>query len=205
MSFIVRAPAGRLVCACLGATLALILAACSGSARAVGTTPVGTATGIVLTSSTGTTQVQQGKTLVITATVATDPTSQGVTWTLSGLGALSSVTTTSATYTAPASGVVGVSTPVITATAVHDTTQTSTATIVVLGTPVLNAPILFPGNVGSLYGAQISVAGGLAPFTWAQGTGTLPPGITLATTSTAAATTFSARQRRQAATPSRLR
>ena len=191
MSFIVRAPAGRLAFACLGATLALLLAACSGSARAVGTTPVGTPTGVTITSSTNTTTLQQGKTLVLSATVGTDPTSQGVTWTLTGVGTLSNITTTAVTYNAPASGVVGVSTPVITATSVHDTTQVSTATMVVMGTPVLSAPVLFPGNVGSLYGAQVAVAGGLAPFTWAQGTGTLPPGVTLAVTSTTAITTFS--------------
>jgi hypothetical protein len=191
LSFIVRAPAGRLAGACLGATLALLLAACGGSSRAVGTTPVGTATGIVLTSSTNSTQVQQGKSLVLTATVANDPSSQGVTWALTGIGTLSSITTTSVTYTAPASGVVGASTPVITATSVHDTTQTSSATLVVLGTPVIRAPVLFPANVGTVYGAGLSVSGGLGPFTWALGTGALPPGITLGTTSTTAITTFS--------------
>ncbi len=191
MSLIERAPAGRLACACLGATLALLLAACSGSARAVGTTPVGTPTGIAVTSSTNTTTVQQGNSLVLSATVATDPSSQGVTWTLTGVGTLSNKTTKAVTYTAPASGIVGVSTPTITATSIYDITQTSTATMVVMGTPVLSSPVLFPANVGSLYGAQVSVAGGLGPFTWAQGTGTLPPGITLTTTSTTSATTFS--------------
>jgi hypothetical protein len=190
LSFIVRAPVGRLACACLGATFALLLAACGGSSRAVGTTPVGTPTGITITTPTGSTQVQQGKSLVLTATVATDPSSQGVTWTLTGIGALSNLTTTTATYTAPATGVAGVSTPVITATSIHDTTQISTATIVVMGTPVLSAPVLFPANVGSIYGAGLSVSGGLGPFTWALGTGTLPPGITLGTTVTSAFTTF---------------
>jgi hypothetical protein len=191
LSFIVRTPAGRLAIACLGASLALLQTACSGSARAVATPPVGTPTGIVLTSSTNTTQVQQGKALVLTATVGTDPSNQGVTWVLTGIGTLSNSTTKSVTYTAPATGVVGVSTPVITATSVHDKTQISSATLVVLGAPVLTAPVLFPANVGSVYGAGISVSGGLAPFTWAQGTGTLPPGITLGTTSKTSVTTFS--------------
>ncbi len=192
MSFIVRTPAGRLAIACLGATLALLQTACSGSSRAVAATPVNTSPEIVLTSSVYPAQLQPGKTLVLTATVKTDPTSQGVTWVLTGVGTLSAVTTTTVTYTAPAAGVVvGVSTPVITATSVHDTTHTTGATVVVLGTPVLSAPVLFPANVGSVYGAQLGVSGGLAPFTWAQGTGTLPPGITLSTTSTIAVTTFS--------------
>jgi hypothetical protein len=191
LSLIVRTPAGRLALACLGATLALLLAACSGSSRAVGTTPVSTTPDVVLTSSTNSTQLQQGKSLVLTATVKTDPSSQGVTWTLTGVGTLSNITTTAVTYTAPATGVVGVSTPVISATSVHDTTKASSATLVVLGTPVITAPVLFPANVGSAYGAGLSVAGGLAPFTWALGTGALPPGITLGTTSTTAITTFS--------------
>lgn len=192
MSFIVRTPAGRLACACLGATLALLLAACGGgSSRAVGSTPVSTTPDVVLTSSTNSTQLQPGKSLVLTATVKTDPSSQGVTWTLTGIGTLSNITTTAVTYTAPATGVVGVSTPVIKATSVHDNTKASSATMVVQGTPVITAPVLFPGNVGSAYGAGVSVAGGLAPFTWSQGTGTLPPGITLGVTSKTSITTFS--------------
>jgi hypothetical protein len=120
-----------------------------------------------------------------------DPDSQGVTWVLSGVGTLSAITKTSVLYTAPATGVVGTTTPTITATAVHDATETSTATMVVLGTPVIVAPTLFPANVDSAYGAGLVVSGGLAPFVWAQGTGTLPPGITLGTTSTTSITSFS--------------
>ncbi|MDE2220179.1 MAG: hypothetical protein KGJ52_07365, partial [Gammaproteobacteria bacterium] len=192
MSFIVRAPVGRIASVCAGATLVLLMTACSGSSRAVGTTPVGTTTGIVLTSSTNSTQLQPGGSLVLTATVASDPNKQGVSWTLTGVGALSNATTTAVTYTAPASGVVGVSTPVITATSVHDTTQVSTATMVVLGTPVITPPVLFPANVGVAYGAGVTVAGGLGPFTWALANSAQPPpGITFSTTSTTSITSFS--------------
>lgn len=193
MSVFSPAPAGRLGCAWLCATVVSLLSACSGgSARAPSTPTVGTTTNVVLTTSTGSTQVQQSGSLVLSATVAPakDPSNLGVSWTLVGVGALSSQTNKSVTYSAPASGITGISTPVITATAVADTTLTSSATLVVSGTPVLAAPVLFPANVGTPYGAQLIVSGGLAPFTWAQGTGTLPPGITL-TTSTLATTTFS--------------
>ena len=191
MSFFVRAPVGRLGLAGLAAMLFVLMAACSGSSRAVGTPAVGTSAGVVLTSSTSTTQVQQGKSLTLTATVGVDPTSQGVTWMLSGVGMLSSITKTTVIYTAPTSGVVGTTTPTITATAIHDSTETSTATMVVLGTPVVVAPILFPANVNSPYGAGLVVSGGLGPFVWAPGTGMLPPGITLGITSTTSITSFS--------------
>ena len=192
MSFFPAAPAGRLARVWLCATVATLLAACSGgSSRAVSTPPVGVTAGVVLTSSTNSTQVQQGGTLVLTATVSKDPNSLGVTWVLTGVGTLTNVTTKTATYAAPASGVVGTATPVIKATSVADATLSASGTLVVLGTPVISAPILFPANVGSSYGAGLSVSGGLAPFTWALGTGTLPPGITLGITSTSAVTTFS--------------
>lgn len=192
MSFSLRAPAGRLIRLGLCASVVALLAACGGgSARAVSTPPVGTTAGVVLTSSTNSAQVQQGGSLVLTASVTKDPNNLGVTWVLTGVGTLSSQTTKTVTYTAPASGIVGTTTPVIKATSVADATQTASATLVVSGTPVISVPILFPANVESPYGAGLSVSGGLAPFTWALGTGTLPPGITLGTTSTTGFTTFS--------------
>ncbi len=193
MSLFARAPVGRLACAGVAATLFMLMAACSGSSRAIGTPAVGTSAGVVLTTSQNTVQpqLQQGGTVTFTATVGVDPNSEGVTWVLSGVGTLSANTKTTVVYTAPATGVVGTTTPTITATAVHDATETSTATIFVLGTPVIVAPTLFPANVNSLYGANLVVSGGLAPFVWTQGTGTLPPGITLLTTSTSAVSSFS--------------
>jgi large repetitive protein len=176
-------------CAALLAAGAALLAACSGSSRSAITPPVGTTTGVVLSSSTGTTQLQQGASLVLTATVTNDVNNAGVTWVLSGAGALTGQTTTTATYTAPATGITGTTNPVITATSNADSTKNATATLIVLGTPVIDPPALFPANVGSPYGANVTVAGGLAPFTWALASGTLPPGLTLGTTST---TSFSA-------------
>lgn len=195
MSFFARSTASRLACAGLAASLLALMSACSGSSRAVGTPAVGTSAGVVLTSSTNTTQLQVGASLTLTATVGVDPNSEGVTWVLNGVGALSSITKTTVVYTAPASGVTGTTTPTITATAKYTSTdistQTSTATMVVLGTPVIVPPVVFPGNVGSAYGQGLVVSGGKAPFKWEQGTGTLPPGITLGTTSTTSITSFS--------------
>jgi hypothetical protein len=119
-----------------------------------------------------------------------------VTWALSGadpehvgLGTLTNVTTTSATYNAP-SGVTGATAPTITATSIASpTTAYSAGPIVVLGTPVIDSTALFPGNVSTPYGASITVSGGLAPFTWTLASGTVPPGLTLGTTNVTTAYT----------------
>lgn len=195
MSFFARSTAARLACAGLAASLFAFMAACSGSSRAVGNPVVGTTgTTVSITNSLSTPQplLQPGATLTLTATIAAggDPNSEGVTWALIGVGALSSITKTTVVYTAPASGITGTTTPTITATAKHDTTQISALAMVVYGTPVIIPPILFPANVDSVYQQGLVVAGGKGPFVWALSSGTLPPGITLDTTSTTSVTSF---------------
>ena len=77
-------------------------------------------------------------------------------------------------------GISGTTSPIITATSIGNNTQTASALLVVLGTPLMNATSLFPGSVNTPYTAQLSVSGGLAPFTWTVSAGALPPGIVLA-------------------------
>ena len=184
LSFHDRAPSRRLLSSWYLVGLVLVLSACGGgSSRTVPTTPIGSTTGVALSTSTGTAQIQQGANFVITATVTNDVNNAGVTWALSGGGALSNITTKSVTYTAP-TGITGTTTPIVTATSVADTTKLAAATLVVNGLPVIGAITLFPGNVNSAYGAAVVVSGGLSPFTWSLSSGTLPAGITLGTTST---------------------
>src|SRR5258706_13213407 len=186
------APVGRIVRAVSLAALAALAAALSacggGGSRAAVTGPVGTTAGVTLSSSTNSAQVQQGGTLVLTATVTNDTNSAGVTWALPGdpavVGVLSNITTTTVTYTAP-TGITGTTTPVVTATSIADTTQYASATLVVLGTPVIDPTPLFPGNVSSPYAAGVTASGGLAPFVWTLGSGTPPDGITLGASTTA--------------------
>ena len=176
-----------------------VLSGCSSSSRsALQPTVGGTSTGVALTTSTGTTQVQVGAALVVNASVTNDLNAAGVKWTLVGDGTLSNATLTSVTYTAPSTlagsttPISGTDTAVITATSIaKPTTAAASATLVVLGTPLIEDITLFPGNVGTAYGAAISVSGGLAPFTWSLASGTLPPGVTLGTTATTAFTTLS--------------
>jgi len=183
-----RAPARRLLKALLGigalTAMASLLTACGGnSARSAVNATNGVCAGVCLSFSTSTNQLQQGANFVIAASVANDPNAQGVTWQLNGIGALSNITTTSVTYTAP-TGVTGTAAPTIVATSVANTTQYAQSAIVVLGTPVLEATTLFPANVSSAYTAELIVDGGLGPFTWSMPSGALPAGITLGTSTT---------------------
>ncbi len=183
MTFTSSAPIRRLAALLPVAALAL-LQGCGGSGRAPISQNQSSSTAISITAS-GSTVLQPGGTVTLTASVVTDPNSEGVTWALAGVGALSGVTKTTATYTAPAAGTVtGAVSVVITATGVHDTTQSASGTVRVNGTPVLQSNTFFPGNVGTAYGAAVAVAGGLAPFTYVVSSSTpLPPGLSLCTTS----------------------
>jgi hypothetical protein len=167
-----RAPAA-LAWACSS----LLIAACGGNSNNTGVnSSVGTSSGVAITTETGSALLQAGTTLALTAAVTNDTNSAGVRWVLDGAGSLTSVTSSSATYVAPAS-VTGTSTPIITATSVADATQVASATLVVSGTPIIDPIPLFPANANTAYAAAITVTGGLAPFTWTLTSGALPAGI----------------------------
>lgn len=181
------APRRRLVALVPVAALALLLQACGGNSRAQQNNNVGTSQEISLTLCTTCTSIlQPAGTTTINASVLTDPNNQGVTWALTGPGTLSAVTTTSVTYTAPAAGTVtGAVSAVITATGVHDTTQSTYVTLRVDGTPVAQSTAFFPGNANTAYSAAVAVEGGKAPFTWTVVDTTnapLPTGLTIPTT-----------------------
>jgi hypothetical protein len=121
--------------------------------------------------------------VTLTATVTNDHNPGGVTWSVSGGGTLSNTTTTAATYTAPAA--TSSSQPVtITATSVADATKTGTASITVAAMPsVTSTSTNLTGAVGSTYSITLSASGGIAPYTWALGSGTtLPSCLTLKST-----------------------
>ncbi|MGH9562564.1 MAG: putative Ig domain-containing protein, partial [Terracidiphilus sp.] len=122
-------------------------------------------------------------TTTVTATVANDKNSAGVTWTVSGGGTLSSTTTTSATYTAPAA-TSSSQTATITATSIADTSKIGTATITIPAAPsVTSTSSSLTGAVGAAYSVTLAASGGIAPYTWALGSGaTLPACLTLRST-----------------------
>jgi hypothetical protein len=170
----------RAALGCWLLTAALALAACSGGNKDRGvdaSISTSTTASVAITSSTGLVTMNAGESLTLTATVTNDTNSAGVTWALSGDGAISSLTKTSVVYTA-AAAISGNSTPVITATAVIDSAQIASATLLVSGTPIIFPVPMFPANVGSAYAAGVTVLGGVAPYTWSVTSGAFPDGIT---------------------------
>ena len=139
------------------------------------------AVGVAVTAAASTVDGNDATTL--TATVSNDKASAGVTWTLSGAGALSKTTTSSATYTAPAPTSSSQSVT-ITATSIADTSKVGTATITIPAAPsVTSTSASLTGAVGSIYSITLQASGGIAPYSWALGSGTtLPTCLTLKST-----------------------
>ena len=61
--------------------------------------------------------------------------------------------------------------------------DTRPATITIVGSPVLDFPPPPGGQVGVGYSDQLTVSGGTAPYTWSVSAGSLPPGLSLGSTS----------------------
>jgi len=161
---------------CLSAAFAL--GACSNNSNRGVTSTVGVDTGVALTTAGSVTSLLETQTLGLGATVENASNSAGVTWSLIGVGSLTDITTTTATYTSPTT-VTGAATALITATSVANPTQLASVALIVLGTPQIDAQTLFPANVDVAYAAAVSAAGGDAPFTWTVASGALPPGLAL--------------------------
>jgi hypothetical protein len=151
------------------------LAGCGGSA-AVAVTIVKPAT----------VTVDPGNSITLTANVAHD--SSGVSWSMTGTGcsgsacgSLSGNTATSVTYTAPATVTTAFSVA-ITATSKKDTAKTSSISLSIPVNPAIATAIgaLTAGQVGSTYSVTLTSAGGIPPYSWSVTQGTLPAGLTLA-------------------------
>jgi hypothetical protein len=160
---------------CLSAVLA---AACSNNSNRGITATVGVDTGVALTTAGSATSLLEAATLDLAATVENASDTSGVIWSVTGVGSLSAETATTATYNAPAT-VTGASTALITATSKANPTQLASVALIVLGSPQIDPLTLFPANVSVAYQADVSAAGGDAPFTWVVLSGTLPPGLAL--------------------------
>src|SRR5713101_8034549 len=126
-----------------------------------------------------TASVVTGGTLVFTATVTgtTPGQSTAVTWSVQEAGG--GTVDASGHYTAP--GAAG--TYHVIATSVADTSKKDTATVTVTNPSVLSVTTssLPDGTVGSPYSAALAAAGGSPPYTWALTAGSLPAGLSLAT------------------------
>jgi hypothetical protein len=137
----------------------------------------------VTLSPTGPVTLDQTKTQLVTAAVNNDPApAAGVTWsTITGLGSLSGLTTTAATYSAPATVAVA-STATFTATSITDPTKSKTFTVNLVPPPQITTTTMAAGNVNGVYSSSVSMSGGVAPYTWALVTA--PAGISLGSSTT---------------------
>ncbi|HXW92573.1 MAG TPA: Ig domain-containing protein [Terriglobales bacterium] len=131
--------------------------------------------------------INQGDTLAITANVTNDKTNSGVSWSIgTSSGSLSSQTTTSVTYVAPAA-LTSTTTATVTATSIANTNVTESLTITIDAIFQFESTSLPVATVGLAYAGTISTVGASGPFTWAIVSGSLPTGLTLSSSDTASA------------------
>jgi hypothetical protein len=141
---------------------------------------------ISISLSPATVTIVQGQQKSITATTTNDTASQGVTWIISGTGCtgtacgtLTSVTTSSAMYNAPASVTANMTVSLM-ATSVGDTTKTASITITVMPMPSVTTSSVPNGVQNSAYSSTaLAAAGGISPYTWSVTAGSLPAGLSL--------------------------
>jgi hypothetical protein len=157
-----------------------------------GCSSVGSGVSVSLSSSA--TTIQQGKTLTVTATVTngstTGSSNAGVTWSLSGPGELSNISTTSVTYSAPAT-VSANTTATVTATSVVNTNVSSSVTITIEAVFEITTFSFPGGTLGVPYTGEVTAGGAATPFTWAITSGSLPSGLTLTTSTSTSFVTVS--------------
>jgi hypothetical protein len=178
-----------LVVAALGVLVSLILSGCggSGSSPSTPTPPSTPGSSISVTVSPNAAQtVDQSQTIGLTASVSSDSSNAGVQWTLTGFGSLSAKTSTSVTYTAAAP--TGATPATITATSITEATKSASIQIAVNPAPSVTTTSVPAATVGVAYSATITAAGGTSPFTWAVTSGSLPPGLSLGSSTTNSAT-----------------
>ncbi len=184
----------------LGLTALLLAVGCGGGSSSQGGGGGVPGINIQVTSPAGPGAVDAGLTLPIAVNVTGDPANAGVTWTVAPqhkgdpAGTLSDITSESVTYNPPnPTAAVQVT---VTATSVTDPTRAAAIAISVypvvgittqaadLATAFLNTDytcIQMPiTNAGVIQiPCQVSVKGGLAPYTWTVDLSLLPPGLML--------------------------
>jgi hypothetical protein len=156
----------------------LAIASLSGCGGGSGGSGGGGGSSKSVSASAAATTVDANDTTTVSASVTNDSNSAGVTWSVSGGGALSAQTTSSATYTAPAA-TNAAQTATITATSVADPTKSATATITVPAAVSVTTAALPDGPVGAAYSQPLAASGGIPPYTWTITGGTLPTCLTM--------------------------
>jgi len=168
-----------------GFSLGIAMLGCILSAACTGTPP--TFNQVMLTPNGPITLGSSG-TQTINAAVLNDTSGAGVTWSTPAHGTLSNITTTSATYHAPAVAAGSSITDSVTATSVTFPNQSSTLSVTVEGAPIISTMSLPGGNEGTAYNQAVSSSGGVGPYTWSISNGALPAGLSLSASTTASVT-----------------
>jgi hypothetical protein len=154
--------------ALIAAGVGFAVTGCGGGGGGSNTNPI-----TVSLSPSAAQSIDQGQTIQFTASVANDTSSKGVTWSQTG-GALSSQTSTTATYTAGSAAGSGS----VTATSAADSTKSATVNITIAATPSISAT-LANATLGTAYNQKISVSGGTGALTYSISSGNLPNGLSL--------------------------
>jgi hypothetical protein len=131
---------------------------------------------IVLTinSPTGAQALDIGQTFNISVSVTNDKQTKGATFTLTGVGTLTNVSATGATYTATVAG----NATVMVASAT-DPTKKTTINIVVTAAPGITTGPLAAATEGTAYSGTIAVTGGAGALTYSVTVASLPAGLNL--------------------------
>jgi hypothetical protein len=130
---------------------------------------------IELSITPATPHVDAGSSETFTATSTNDPSFQGVTWTLNGAGTLTNNTSTMVKFTAPSSA----GTSQLTATSTSNSAYRATITITTDADPKITSTTMPTAMVGVAYKSAVTESGGVAPFTYAVTSGSLPAGLSL--------------------------
>jgi hypothetical protein len=152
------------------------LAACSGTPS--------TFNKVTITPS-GSKFIGESGVIALSSTVLNDKQGGGVTFTITpaGIGTLTQLTSTTASYAAPAN-VTAQTIVTITATSVDFPKQFATLTVNIEPPPVITTTSLPTATLNASYTAPVTATGGVPPLVWKIASGTLPAGLSLGSSTT---------------------
>ena len=148
----------------------LVFSGCTGSPKPIS---------IAVSSPTGAQALDLGQSFTISVQVDNDPLAKGATFTLNGVGALANQSVSGATYNAPTTGAGGTATITIASASNPAITQTIMVTVSPLP-QISNASSTLAAAVkGTAYNASITTTGGAGALSYSVTVGTLPPGLSI--------------------------